>query len=228
MLSTFLIGIFINYPAIIEASTTLHTQTNVLNKSKMRTIIISVLVLLCITDISKAQKPYIKDATVEEQLEFVEKEASKWQNYIMVFDTWFRQLKNNVNNTISEKNEVISRLETTIVSKDSTITELNRQLELTASDLKETLKEKNSFSFLGISMAKGVFLSIVIFIFIILIAATALAILVLQRNNLSTSKIRKELEKTREEFEEHRQRARQKYEALVVQHHKELQRLKEG
>jgi predicted Holliday junction resolvase-like endonuclease len=77
-------------------------------------------------------------------------------------------------------------------------------------------------------MAKGVFLSIVIFIFIILIAATALAILVLQRNNLSTSKIRKELEKTREEFEEHRQRARQKYEALVVQHHKELQRLKEG
>ncbi|NLX73610.1 MAG: hypothetical protein GXY94_09970 [Bacteroidales bacterium] len=70
----------------------------------MRTIIISVLVLLCITDISKAQKPYIKDATVEEQLEFVEKEASKWQNYIMVFDTWFRQLKNNVNNTISEKN----------------------------------------------------------------------------------------------------------------------------
>ena len=86
MLSTFLIGIFINYPAIIEASTTLHTQTNVLNKSKMRTIIISVLVLLCITDISKAQKPYIKDATVEEQLEFVEKEASKWQNYIMVFE----------------------------------------------------------------------------------------------------------------------------------------------
>jgi competence protein ComGC len=124
VLSTFLIGIFINYPAIIEASTTLHTQTNVLNKSKMRTIIISVLVLLCITDISKAQKPYIKDATVEEQLEFVEKEASKWQNYIMVFDTWFRQLKNNVNNTISEKNEVISRLETTIVSKDSKREEL--------------------------------------------------------------------------------------------------------
>ncbi|GAO28346.1 hypothetical protein [Geofilum rubicundum] len=194
----------------------------------MRRILFAVLVLLIANGTINAQKPYISDASIEEQLEFVENEASSWQQYVMIFDTWFSRLKTNINDTIEDKNSTISRLESTIVSKDSTITALNNQLEKTNRELQQTISEKDAFTFLGMNMPKSLFISIVIFIFFVLLAVTGMAVFMLQRSNMSSRKVKKELEKMKNEFEDHRQRSRQKYEALVVQHHKEIQKLKEG
>lgn len=193
----------------------------------MRRIIFAALVLFMANGTINAQKPYISDASIQEQLEFVEKEASSWNQYVMIFDTWFARLKTNINDTIKTKNSTISRLESTIVSKDSSITALNIQLEKTNRELQQTISEKDAFSFFGINMAKSLFISIVIFIFFVLLALTGMALLILQRSNMASRKTKKDLEKLTAEFDDHRQRSRQKYEALVVQHHKEIQKLKE-
>jgi predicted PurR-regulated permease PerM len=193
----------------------------------MRRILLAALVIIIAHGNINAQKPYISDASIEEQLEFVESEASSWQQYVMIFDTWFSRLKTNINDTIKDKNSTISRLESTIVSKDSTITALNNQLEKSNKELQQTISEKDAFSFLGMNMAKSLFISIVIFIFFVLLTITGMAAFMLQRSNMSARRIKKELEKTKNEFEDHRQRSRQKYEALVIQHHKEIQKLKE-
>lgn len=194
----------------------------------MRRIIFAALVLLIANGTINAQKPYISDASIEEQLEFVEDEASSWNQYVMIFDTWFARLKANINDTIKTKNNTISRLESTIVSKDSAITALNNQLDKTNKELQQTISEKNAFTFLGMNMQKSLFISIAIFIFFVLLAVAGMAVFVLQRSNMTSRRIKKELDKMRIEFEDHRQRSRQKYEALVVQHHKEIQKLKEG
>ncbi len=194
----------------------------------MRRIIFGALVLLIANGTINAQKPYISDASIVEQLEFVEKEASSWNQYVMIFDTWFTRLKTNINDTIKTKNSTISRLESTIVSKDSSITALNNQLEKTNRELQQTISEKDAFTFLGLNMAKSLFISIVIFIIFVLLAITGMALLVLQRSNMASRRTKKDLEKLTAEFDDHRQRARQKYEALVVQHHKEIQKIKEG
>ncbi|MCA1745829.1 MAG: hypothetical protein LC643_09060 [Bacteroidales bacterium] len=194
----------------------------------MRRIIFAAIVMFIAHGAVNAQKPYISDASIEEQLEFVEKEASSWNQYVMIFDTWFTRLKTNINDTITAKNSTITQLESTIVTKDSTITALNSQLEKTNKELQQTVSEKNAFAFLGMNMQKSVFISIVLFIFFVLLAITGMAVFILQRSNMSSRKIRKELDKMKNEFEDHRQRSRQKYEALVIQHHKEIQKLKEG
>lgn len=194
----------------------------------MRRIIFAALVLLIANGTINAQKPYISDASIEEQLEFVEEEASSWNQYVMIFDTWFTRLKTNINDTIKVKNSTISRLESTIVSKDSSITALNNQLDKTNNELQQTISEKDAFTFLGMNMPKSLFISIVIFIFFVLLAVTGMALLILQRSNQAARKTKKDLEKLTTEFEDHRQRSRQKYEALVVQHHKEIQKLKEA
>jgi ABC-type multidrug transport system fused ATPase/permease subunit len=193
----------------------------------MRRILFTALVLLIANGTVNAQKPYISDASIEEQLEFVEEEASSWNQYVMIFDTWFTRLKTNINDTIKTKNSTISRLESTIVSKDSAITALNNQLDTTNKELQQTIREKDAFTFLGMNMQKSLFISIVIFIFFVLLAVAGMAVFILQRSNMASRKMKKELDKMKNEFEDHRQRSRQKYEALVVQHHKEIQKLKE-
>lgn len=175
----------------------------------------------------RAQKAYIQDAGIKEQLNFVEEEASKWQNYVMITDVWFRQLKKNVSDTLDLKNQNIAELRQTVASRDSVIGQLNSELEKTKTRLETSEREKNAFQFLGLSMAKPVFISLVLFVFFALLIATGAALFLFQRSNHAANRTKKDLEKMKEEFEDYRQRARQKYENLVVQHHKEIQKLKE-
>lgn len=189
-------------------------------------IYLGLLLWLCVGS-GHAQKAYIQDAGIKEQLNFVEEEASKWQNYVMITDTWFRQLKKNVTDTLDQKNQNIGALETTIASRDSVIGQLNSELEKTKTRLETSEREKNAFQFLGLSMAKPVFISLVLFVFFALLIAIGAALFLFQRSNHTANRTKKDLEKMKEEFEDYRQRARQKYENLVVQHHKEIQKLKE-
>ena len=193
----------------------------------MRKIVYLGLLLWLSVGYTHAQKAYIQDAGIKEQLNFVEEEASKWQNYVMITDTWFRQLKKNVTDTLDQKNQNIGALETTIASRDSVIGQLNSELEKTKTRLETSEREKNAFQFLGLSMAKPVFISLVLFVFFALLIAIGAALFLFQRSNHTANRTKKDLEKMKEEFEDYRQRARQKYENLVVQHHKEIQKLKE-
>ena len=189
-------------------------------------IYLGLLLWLCVGS-SHAQKAYIQDAGIKEQLNFVEEEASKWQNYVMITDVWFRQLKKNVSDTLDLKNQNIAELRQTVAARDSVIGQLNGELEKTKTRLETSEREKNAFQFLGLSMAKPVFISLVLFVFFALLIATGAALFLFQRSNHTAGRTKKELEKMKEEFEDYRQRARQKYENLVVQHHKEIQKLKE-
>lgn len=192
----------------------------------MRVVTLAILALIYLSFPISAQKTYDNNASIEQQFEFVEEEGSRWQNYVMIIDRSFNQLKGNVLKTIKDKDATISRLETTIVSKDSLISSLEKTLADTDKELQTTLAEKNSFSFMGMAMSKNLFLSIVIFVFIVLLAIIGFTTILIQRNLSTIAKTRKELETTKAEFEDHRQRSRQKYETLVIQHHKEIQKLK--
>ena len=193
----------------------------------MQKIVFLGLLLAMTSGAVRAQKAYIQDAGIKEQLNFVETEASKWQNYVMITDVWFRQLKKNVSDTLDLKNQNIAELRQTVASRDSVIGQLNSELEKTKTRLETSEREKNAFQFLGLSMAKPVFISLVLFVFFALLIATGAALFLFQRSNHTAGRTKKELEKMKEEFEDYRQRARQKYENLVVQHHKEIQKLKE-
>ena len=193
----------------------------------MRKIVYLGLLLWLSVGSGHAQKAYIQDAGIKEQLNVVETEASKWQNYVMITDVWFRQLKKNVSDTLDLKNQNIAELRQTVAARDSVIGQLNGELEKTKTRLETSEREKNAFQFLGLSMAKPVFISLVLFVFFALLIATGAALFLFQRSNHTANRTKKDLEKMKEEFEDYRQRARQKYENLVVQHHKEIQKLKE-
>src|SRR5690554_7831022 len=93
----------------------------------MRKIVYLGLLLWLSVGYTHAQKTYIQDAGIKEQLNFVEEEASKWQNYVMITDVWFRQLKKNVSDTLDLKNQNIAELRQTVASRDSVIGQLRSE-----------------------------------------------------------------------------------------------------
>jgi len=96
----------------------------------MRVVTLAILALIYLSFPISAQKTYDNNASIEQQFEFVEEEGSRWQNYVMIIDRSFNQLKGNVLKTIKDKDATISRLETTIVSKDSLISSLEKHLQI--------------------------------------------------------------------------------------------------
>lgn len=193
----------------------------------MKTSRIALLIAAIMTVINvEAQKPVLEGESLEAQFEYVKTKSSRWQNYTMVPDPLFEQLKKSTNDTLSAKYNKIKELDQVIAQKDSNLAAINSKLTATQDELQQTIKERNSFTVFGINMSKGAFLSIAGFIFIGLLVVAAAAALLFQKENMASKKIKKDQEQLKQEFEDYRQESRKRQEQLVIQHHKEIQKLK--
>jgi len=194
---------------------------------KLRNLLIMCIGVFVIGPIS-AQKPYIEGGSVKEQFEYVQEKASRWQNYTMLPDPWFSLLKTNAMDTLKEREKQISDLKKVIEDKNKELANINAELSQTHQELEQTIIEKDSFSTLGMELRKGFFMKLISFIFIGLIVITTIAVLFAKREILAAKRARKDMEQLKQEFEDYRQDSRIKREKLVVQHHREIQKLKGG
>ncbi len=165
-------------------------------------------------------------ASLQEQLDYLEQRTNIYNGYRAVRDDIFLKMKANTLDSLSSVKKEITRLESLLGKTISDMDSLEIKLQQTNDDLQLAIKNKNSFSFIGIQMHKTLYNSIMWIIVLALAALLIILLLAFRRNFAVTSQTRKDLEETREEFEAHRQQSRERYEKLVVQHHKEIQKLK--
>jgi len=189
-------------------------------------LIIGVVSFSKITAQESANKVYPKQATIEEQFNHVIEKSSKWENYKMVTDTWLTSLRRNTLDSISLLKNTITEKNTIITQKDTTIKKLEANLEATNLSLLKATKEKNSFSIIGIVISKPLFLTLTWTIIIALSVISFVAISFYKGSHFLIKKTREEHAKALQDFDDYRQDSRKKYEQLVVQHHKEMQKLK--
>ena len=172
------------------------------------------------------RKVYLSDGTIEEQLEHVIGKSSNWDAYKLILNDWVTKLRRNVVDSLNaSKNEIAAQKEL-VANRDNEISELQSTLQKTRDELNLVQKEKDSITLLGVNISKGIFLSVTIIIVIGLAAFAVMAFGLYKRSFAAINKTQAELDKITQEFEIHRQEARKKQEQLVVQHHKEIQRLK--
>lgn len=186
-------------------------------------------VLLLSLDVHAADnrnRPYVNEAPLNEQLDFVIGQSSKWETYRVVPETWLNQLRKHTLDSISVLKKEISNLQSIVLNKESDITSLNIQVDEVKLNYEKAVKERDSFSFMGILMRKGLFVSLAIFLLVVMGTIVAITFLLFQKANMQTAKLKKELSDTMSSYEEYRQDARRKQENLVIQHHKEIQKLK--
>jgi hypothetical protein len=176
---------------------------------------------------AQQEMPEIFDeGTLQEQLEFLQDRTRIYQDYRAIREDMFQQIKRNVLDSLVSARSEILELEQHVQGRDHRIDSLQAGLQSTNQSLEEAIKNRDSFSFLGIQVHKTLYNSIMWIIICALAVLTVILLLTARRNLQVTAKTKKDLEETRNEFEAYRKQARERQEQLVVKHHNELRKLK--
>lgn len=188
-----------------------------------------VCLLFSVPSFLKAQytmPPVMDTASIESQLEYLRQRTGIYNDYRAIRDDIFLKLRRNVTDTLNSEKLEVARLKSELTERDFEITTLNDDLSRAREERDQAIRTKDSFSFFGIQMQKGLYSTIMWIIVLSLALACTAFLLMFKRSYAVTTQTKKELENTQEEYETYRKSSREKYEKLVVNHHNEIMRLK--
>ena len=176
---------------------------------------------------AQVSTPEVLDtATLQEQLDYLKQRTNIYNGYRAVRDDIFLKMNKNALDSLEAAKREITQLESSLENTRSDMASLEQTLQQTSKDRDLAIKNKDSLSFFGIQMHKVLYNSIMWLIVLTLAALLIILFLLYRRSFAVTRQTRRDLEETREEFETSRQQSRERYEKLVVQHHKEILKLK--
>lgn len=168
----------------------------------------------------------LDSAQLDAQLDYIHENTRVYNDYRAIRDDIFLKLKRNVKDTLNATRLEIEQLNSKLTAGNFQIETLNTDLARTKNEKDEAIRNRDSLSFLGIQMSKGLYNVIMWFIILGLAALTVIMIMLFKRSHQVTKEVKNELQSTQEEFEQYRKSSREKYEKLVVSHHSEIMKLK--
>lgn len=168
----------------------------------------------------------LDSAQLESQLDYIHENTRVYNDYRAIRDDIFLKLSRNVKDTLNASKLELEQLNSKLTERNFKIESLNTDLARTNNEKDEAIKNRDSLSFLGIQMSKGLYSAILWFIILGLAALALIMIMLFRRSHKVTREVKEELNSTQEEFEQYRKSSREKYEKLVVSHHSEIMKHK--
>jgi len=200
--------------------------------SKGRICIIS-LALACLlltsTQSLRGQSPMpavLDSASLESQLDYLQERTRIYNGFRAIRDDIFLKMQGNALDSLNREKLEVARLGSELTERNFQIETLNSDLTRAKNERDQAIRTKDSFSFLGIQIQKGLYNTIMWIIVLGLILLGVILFLMFKRSYVVTVQTRKEFENMQEEYEEYRKSSREKHEKLVVTHHNEIMRLK--
>jgi hypothetical protein len=172
------------------------------------------------------EKPFIENATIENQFNFVFDKSYKFENFKSVKIPWFLTLKSHALDTIKNLKNELRKAKVQYSTSGSVIDTLRAELKRANEQLSITDKEKNSLRFLGILMGKSSYNTLVWTIILALAILLAIFILLFKRSHVVTSQTKDTLAEVKEEFETYRKRTLEREEKMARKHLDELNKYK--
>lgn len=170
----------------------------------------------------------LDSASLESQLNYVHEHTRVYNNFRAIREDIFLKMKGNVIDSLDEQKLLVAQLNSRVSERNFQIETLNTDLARTQNERDEAIRNKDSLSILGIQMNKAIYNSAMWFIVLGLAVLAGIMLVLFKRAHVVTSQVKQELETTQEEFLEYRKNSREKYEKLVVSHHHEIMKLKNG
>ena len=165
-------------------------------------------------------------AALEDQLDYIHEHTRVYNDYRAIREDVFQKHRQNVRDTLFATRSEAIQLNNKISEQEAQIEILNTDLIRANNERDDAIKNRDSLSFLGIQMKKGIY-NTIMWLLVLGLAALALIVFTLfKRAHMITKEVKDELKSTRDEFEEYRKSSREKYEKLVVSHHSEIMKLK--
>ncbi|MCK8523972.1 tRNA (guanine-N1)-methyltransferase [Aquimarina sp. D1M17] len=149
----------------------------------------------------------LRQESIEGQFDVVIKKSGRYQEYKVVKQVWLNKLKSN---TIDSIKTLESKLQTSnqqISEQKTTITGLQESLAKTNEDLANVTNDKDSINFMGASLTKSSYKTIMWLIIGGLLLFLGFFIFKFRNSNAVTVQAKKALAETEAEFEDHRRRA---------------------
>lgn len=168
----------------------------------------------------------LDSANLDAQLDYIHENTRVYNDYRAIRDDIFLKMRRNVKDTLNAARLEMSELNSRLAERNYEIETLNTDLSRTKNEKDEAIRNRDSLSFLGIQMGKGLYNTILWFIILGLAAVAALMVVLHRNSHKVTKEVQAELKTTLEDFEEYRKSSREKYEKLVVSHHSEIMKLK--
>jgi len=177
-------------------------------------------------DAQSGASAVLDSALLEAQLDYIHENTRVYNDYRAIRADIFLKIKRNVMDTLNATKLEVAELNSRLTERDFQIEALNTDLTRTKNEKEEAIKNKNSLSFFGIQMNKGLYNSILWIIILGLASLSIIMVVLFRRAHQVTKQVHEELQSTQEEFGQYRKNSREKYEKLVVSHHSEIMRLK--
>lgn len=164
--------------------------------------------------------------SLEEQFEYIYEKTLIYNDYRAIREDVFQKLRGNVRDTVNALKLETARLNSRITENDFQIETLNGELARTRNEKDEAIRNKDSFSLLGIQVNKALYSTIMWLVILGLAVFSVILFGIFRRSQVVTREVKDELLSTQEEFDLYRRSSREKYEKLVFSHHKEIMKLK--
>ena len=160
--------------------------------------------------------------TIENQFDNIYRTSSTYQNYKVINRDRFNTLKSSILDSLKVYSTSLSAKEKTITTKGVEIESLKKKLAETNIKLKEAISKGNSFSFLGVEIAKGTYNLMVWALVGVLLAGLIHFIYQFANSNTITKTALNDLEEVENEFEAHRKKTLEREQKLRRQLHDEI------
>ncbi|RZS95865.1 hypothetical protein [Cecembia calidifontis] len=146
----------------------------------------------------------LNSGTITSQFDYLNSISNNYQDYKVVKKVHLDKIRQNVTDSLNVfKNELIS-LKQELKERQGEISDLQAQMSDLREQLESAEKARDSFAFLGIPIHKSAYNSMMWAIVALLTGAFLFFLYKFSQSHKVISKARKDLEETREEFDQHR------------------------
>lgn len=170
----------------------------------------------------------LEKGTLKEQMDYLQERTRIYNDFRAIREDMFQKIKSNAQDSLNTAKRNISSLRAEISRSNVKADSLSVLLQEARDEREEAVRNKDMLSFLGIRMNK-IFYNTIMWAFITGLSFLVVVLFLTYKGNRTvTVRTKKDLEELREEFETFRKQSRERYEKLVVSHHHEIQKLREG
>ncbi len=146
------------------------------------------------------QKPSLDNGTIESQFDYLYRKSSSYQEYKVVKKTFYIKIKKNVLDSLKSIKNELEQTKQIVKTQSNEINDLKSDLKTTNDNLTGVTKEKDNIKFLGMSLTKASYNSILWSIIIILLLLLFLFVYKFKNSNSVTKQANQLLSETEEEF----------------------------
>jgi hypothetical protein len=168
----------------------------------------------------------LDNSPIEGQFQYVYQRSSDVDEFKMVKRWYLTKLKAHVLDSLNFKQEQLKEARVVLNHQTDMVDSLKSVINATNEKLTASINEKNRFTFLGISMQKTGYNSIVWSVIAGLAFFLIVLILMYKRSYVTITQTKDDLKDARLEYEAFRKRALEREEGIVRKYHNELMKYK--